>query len=93
MLRYCLGLGMTIFALRLSAHYNHLIKDTNKRSLQAIMDGLLVDVDLAKKDIEMLAKRCDTIVEDGRFHIQKVGLFGLIPSKILEEIKVLFLLL
>lgn len=73
--------GVTIFALRLSAHYNRLLRDTNKRSLQSIMEGLLSEVDIAKKDIEMLKKRCDTIIEDGRLHIQKIGLLRFNPFK------------
>ncbi len=73
--------GITIFALRLSAHYNHLFKETNKRTLQAVMETLLQDLDVAKKDIEMLKEKCDTIIEDGRFHIQKIGLLRFNPFK------------
>lgn len=73
--------GVTIFALRLSAHYNRLLRDTNKRSLQSIMEGLLSEVDIAKKDIEMLKAKCDTIIADGRLHIQKIGLLRFNPFK------------
>lgn len=73
--------AITIFALRMSAHYNHLIKDTNKRSLQAIMDNLMAEIDGSKKDIEMLKATCDTIIADGRLHIQKVGLLRFNPFK------------
>jgi len=73
--------GVTIFALRLSAHYNRLLRDTNKRSLQAILEGLISDIDIAKKDIEMLKAKCDTIIEDGRLHIQKIGLLRFNPFK------------
>ena len=73
--------GMTIFSLRLSAHYNHLIKDANKRSLQAVLDKMLSDIETTKKDIEMLQKTCDTIIADGKVHIQKIGLLRFNPFK------------
>ncbi|HET9947263.1 MAG TPA: DUF4446 family protein [Patescibacteria group bacterium] len=74
-------LALTIFVLRLSAHYNHLIKNTNKRNLQEILDILLSDITSAKKDIDMLQKRCDTIIEEGKLHIQKIGLLRFNPFK------------
>lgn len=73
--------AITIFALRLSAHYNHLIKDAKQRTLQSVMDRILEDLSLAKKDIEMLKERCDTIVADGKLHIQKIGLLRFNPFK------------
>ncbi len=72
---------LTVFFYRLSSHYNHLIKDTNKRTLQAILEALLKDRDLIKKDIEILRDRCDTILEEGKFHIQKIGLLRFNPFK------------
>lgn len=72
---------VTLFAIRLSAHYNSLVKDTNKRTLQTILEGLLKDVEFTKKDIEMLKGRCDTITKDGNFHIQKIGLLRFNPFK------------
>lgn len=72
---------VTVFAVRLSNHYNLLVKDSNKRTLQTILEGLLKDVDESKKGIEMLKERCDTIVRDGNFHIQKIGLLRFNPFK------------
>jgi hypothetical protein len=74
-------LVITIFAMRLSFHYNNLVKDTNKRTLQTILEALLKDADSTKKDIEMLKARCDTIIQDGNFHIQKIGLLRFNPFK------------
>ena len=73
--------GITIFALRLSAHYNHLIKDANKRSLQSVMEKIFSDIDITKKDIEMLNKKYDTIIAEGQLHIQKIGLLRFNPFK------------
>ncbi len=72
---------LTFYVMRLSGHYNSLVKDTNKRSLQAILETLLKDVELAKKDIDFLKSKCDTIISDGRLHIQKIGLLRFNPFK------------
>lgn len=74
-------LVVTFFAVRLSTHYNNLVKDTNKRTLQAILETLLKDMESTKKDIEILTKRCDTIMQEGNFHIQKIGLLRFNPFK------------
>lgn len=72
---------MTFFAVRLSSHYNNLVKDTNKRTLQTILESLLKDIEVAKKDIAMLAQQYDTILSEGNFHIQKIGLLRFNPFK------------
>lgn len=72
---------LTLYTVRLSAHYNSLVKDTNKRTLQTILEGLLKDMQTTKKDIEMLKERCDTIMQEGQFHIQKIGLLRFNPFK------------
>ncbi len=72
---------LTIYVLRLSAHYNNLVQSTNKRSLQAILEGVLKDNDSVKKDIDFLKQTCDTIIKDGKFHIQKIGLKRFNPFK------------
>lgn len=74
-------LVVTIFTLRLSSHYNNLVKDSNKRTLQTILDGLLKDSENAKKDIAILTNRCDTILQEGNLHIQKIGLLRFNPFK------------
>ena len=73
--------GLTIFSLRLSAHYNRLIKDVSKRSLQSVLENMLESIATSKKDIETLKKTCDTIIEDGKVHIQKIGLLRFNPFK------------
>lgn len=72
---------VTFFAVRLSSHYNNLVKDTNKRTLQTILESLLKDIEVAKKDIAMLAQQYDTILSEGNFHIQKIGLLRFNPFK------------
>lgn len=72
---------LTVFFWSLSAHYNNLVRVTNKRTLQAVLDTLLAEVVTTKKDIEMLREQCATIVEEGRFHTQKIGLLRFNPFK------------
>jgi len=72
---------LTLFSVRLSNHYNGLVKDTNKRTLQTMLETLLKDMEITKKDIEMLKDRCDTIIQDGKWHIQKIGLLRFNPFK------------
>ena len=73
--------AITIFTLRLSAHYNHLIKDTSKRTLQSVLESLMMQQDATKKDIALLKNTCDTIIAEGKLHIQKVGLLRFNPFK------------
>lgn len=72
---------LTYFFWSLSAHYNNLVKSTNKKTLQTAIDSILSEVELAKKDIATLNKTCDTIMQEGRLHIQKVGLLRFNPFK------------
>ena len=73
--------ALTYFYLRLQKHYNSLIADTSKRGLHEILERLFKDVQIAKKDIDSLLMRCDTIEKDGLTHIQKVGLVRFNPFK------------
>lgn len=72
---------VTFFFWSLSEHYNNLVKTTNKKTLQAALDSILSEVDATKKDIASLTKTCDTIMQQGRLHIQKVGLLRFNPFK------------
>ncbi|SRR5260221_7308587 len=72
---------ITVFFFAMSSHYNALIKGTNARTLQAVLEGILKDVDVAKKDIANLSKQCDTIEKEGKLHIQKIGLLRFNPFK------------
>ena len=64
---------------KMQMHYNSLIKATNKQSLQDILGVLLKQLGTAKKDIEILRARCDTIEKEGKLHIQKIGLLRFNP--------------
>jgi hypothetical protein len=70
---------LTIFFWNLSAHYNSLLKGSTTKTLQALLDNVLKELDVAKKDIATLQKQYDTIEKDGRLHIQKIGLLRFNP--------------
>lgn len=74
-------LVVTVYFLRLSSHYNHLTKGANGKSLRIIMENLLKDMELTKKQIEELRKYCNKLETEGHLHIQKVGLIRFNPFK------------
>lgn len=73
--------SLTFFFWKLSSHYNSLAKGVNKNNLQAILDSLLKDITVAKKDVAFLKDTCDRINQEGKFHIQKIGLHRFNPFK------------
>lgn len=75
------SLFLTFLFWRLATHYNNLLKGSSQKTLQSLLDRLIKDVDVAKKDIETLVARCDTIEKDGALHIQKIGLLRFNPFK------------
>ena len=73
--------GLTIFFWRILQHYNHLTHGTNSKGLQTILDELLKDTELNKKDIDYLKQYSAKLEKDGLLHIQKVGLVRFNPFK------------
>jgi hypothetical protein len=71
----------TIFFWKVLQHYNRLTKGVSDKSLKSILDDLLKDVSVSKKDIEYLKEYSAKIENDGLFHIQKVGLVRFNPFK------------
>jgi predicted ATP-dependent Lon-type protease len=70
---------VTIFFVNLYSHYNHLFKGSTQRTLQGLLENLIKDNEISKKDIEKVSERCATIEKDGLEHIQKVGLLRFNP--------------
>jgi hypothetical protein len=70
---------LTIFFWNLSSHYNHLLKSSTTKTLQGLLDSVLKELEIAKKDIAILQKQYATIEKEGRLHIQKVGLLRFNP--------------
>ena len=72
---------VSIFLWQLFSHYNSLVKGATSKSLKSVLDELLELTQKNKKDIDLLKNRCDTIEQEGRFHIQKIGLLRFNPFK------------
>ena len=74
-------LVLTVFFWRTLSHYNRLTKGVSEKSLKAVLEKLLRESDVAKKDIDYLKVYCDRIEKEGLLHIQKVGLIRFNPFK------------
>jgi len=72
---------ITFFLWRALSHYNKLGQGLKEKNFKSIMENLLKDVDVAKKDIDNLELYCDKIQKDGLLHIQKIGLIRFNPFK------------
>ncbi|MEK7450521.1 MAG: DUF4446 family protein [Patescibacteria group bacterium] len=72
---------LAVLMWQLSSHYNKLTKGITEKSLKAVLENILKQVDVSRKDIDYLKSWCDTIEKDGRLHIQKVGLVRFNPFK------------
>jgi len=74
-------LVITIWLFAVSSHYNKLTRGVNNKNLRNILENILKEFDIAKKDIEDLKKYCEKNEKDGILHIQKVGLIRFNPFK------------
>ncbi|HYM64885.1 MAG TPA: DUF4446 family protein [Candidatus Sulfotelmatobacter sp.] len=74
-------LGLTLFFWRILVHYNHLSKGVSAKSLKTVLEDLIKDVDLSKKDIDSLKDFTLKLDKEGQLHIQKVGLLRFNPFK------------
>jgi hypothetical protein len=74
-------LALTVFFWRVLNHYNKLTHGITSKTLKTILEDLLRDVEVSKKDIDYLKHYSDKIDKDGNFHIQKIGLVRFNPFK------------
>lgn len=72
---------LTVVIWRISSHYNNLVSGSDKKALNSILDELLKDVNLFKKDLENVKDRCVKIEQNNLLHIQKIGLLRFNPFK------------
>ena len=70
---------LTYFLWKALAHYNKLGQGLKEKNFKSIMETLLKDVGIAKKDIDNLKLYCDKIQKEGFLHIQKIGLVRFNP--------------
>ena len=72
---------VSIFLWKALSHYNKLGQGLKDRNFKSIIENILKDVDIAKKDIDSLKLYCDKIQKEGFLHIQKIGLVRFNPFK------------
>jgi hypothetical protein len=72
---------ISFFLWKALSHYDKLGQGLKEKNFKTIMETLLKDVSIAKKDIDNLKLYCDKIQKDGLLHIQKIGLVRFNPFK------------
>jgi hypothetical protein len=72
---------ISFFLWKAFYHYNKLGQGMKDKNFKSIMENLLQDVNIAKKDIENLKLYCGKIEREGSLHIQKIGLVRFNPFK------------
>ena len=70
---------LSFFFYKAVSRFNRLSHGVTKQSLSAILEKILSEIDLTKNDIEQIARRCDSIEQDGVFHAQKIGVLRFNP--------------
>ncbi len=71
---------LSILFWSMHAHYNKLSAGAGG-SLKSILENLLKEITIAKKELASLKEHAEKLQKDGDFHIQKVGLLRFNPFK------------
>lgn len=74
-------IALTFFFARILSHYNKITKGVTSKSLKTVLEELLRDNEVNKKDIDYLKQYSLKLEKDGFLHIQKVGLLRFNPFK------------
>jgi len=74
-------LVISFFLCRFIVFFNKLTKGVEVTDLKKVLEKILVRGEENTKDIKDLGKRIDLLEEDGKFHIQKVGLVRFNPFR------------
>lgn len=74
-------LTLSFFLYRFIALFNKLTKGVEVTDLKKVLEKILARGDVNSEDIKVLEKRVSVIEEDGKFHIQKIGLIRFNPFK------------
>ena len=75
-----LWLGLvSFFYFRLNRHYRRLIGDSKAKDLKKVMEQLLDQFDLNKKEINQLKKTFEALSQKNLVNLQKVGLVRFNP--------------
>jgi hypothetical protein len=74
-------LTLSFFLYRFIVFFNRLTKGVEVADLKKVLEKILVKGEANTDEIKVLGKRADLIEEDGKFHIQKIGLVRFNPFK------------
>lgn len=74
-------IAITVWLFSVSSHYSKITKGVNNKNLRNILEDILKDFDIAKKDIGVLKNYTEKLEKEGVFHIQKIGLKRFNPFK------------
>lgn len=72
---------ISLFFWKIQAHYNKMAKGLTDHNFKSLLDNLMKDVSVSKKDIDHLKAYCDKMQKEGLLHIQRVGLLRYNPFK------------
>lgn len=72
---------LSVVFFKLLSHYNSLVKGASGKTLKSILEEVLGQLHLQRKDLDLLRNRCDKIEKDTLLHIQKIGLVRFNPFK------------
>src|SRR3989344_3180521 len=72
---------LSFFFARILSHYNRITKGVSNKSLKTVLEELLQETEINKKDIDYLKQYSLKLEKDGLLHIQKVGLLRFNPFK------------
>ena len=74
-------LALSFFLFRFVTFFNKLTKGLEVADLKKVLEKILVGGEINTNEIKTLGKRIDLIEENGKYHIQKVGLVRFNPFK------------
>lgn len=74
-------MGLSILNYRIFALFNRLTKGVEVGDLKKILEKILDSESASKKQIEEAFKRINSLEENGKLHIQKVGLVRFNPFR------------
>ena len=74
-------LTLSLFLYRFITLFNKLTKGVEVTDLRKVLEKVLAKGDANTDEIKALERKVDLIEEDGKFHIQKVGLIRFNPFK------------
>ncbi len=72
---------LTFQLRKFTARYQIITKNGDVKELSHILENLMKEHHLIKRDIGELVHRCDTIEKNDLLHIQKIGLLRFNPFK------------